>query len=228
VQTGYGDSVGYYTGSKFSKPRHGIGQGNGGGPTIWAVVSSPILNLLRSSGYGAEFICPLSTLKSTFGGYAFVDDMDLVVAKLSFCSFTEATQEIQSAMTLWEKGLRATSGAIVPEKTYVYIMDFEWKGGSWSYRSCQNSPASFEVRDITGLSRPVKKYEVWEAQETLGVYLAPDGNTQAQFQKMLQKVTHWADNMRTGRISRNEAWLALSSTIWRTICYPLSAINLTK
>jgi hypothetical protein len=63
VQTGYGDSVGFYMGSAFAKPLHGIGQGNGGGPAIWAVVSSPVLNLMCSSGYGAEFICPLSRIK---------------------------------------------------------------------------------------------------------------------------------------------------------------------
>ncbi len=89
VRTGYGDLTGYYIVSSFAKPMYGIGQGNGGGPTIWAVVSSPILNLMRASGYGVEFICPLSMVKTSFGGYAFVDDMDLVVAKLSFSTISK-------------------------------------------------------------------------------------------------------------------------------------------
>jgi hypothetical protein len=228
VRTSFGDSTGYYIGSSFRKPLHGIGQGNGSGPGIWAVVSSPVLNLMREKGYGAEFICPLSKVKTDFGGYTFVDDTDLVVVKLSFKDFADAAHSLQGAMTTWEKGIRATSGAIVPEKTYVYIMDFAWKSGLWTYHSCATSPASFEVRDITGILRPVKRYEVWEAQETLGVYLAPDGNTAAQFDKMLDKAVKWADNMRTGRISKNEVWLAFSSTIWRTLCYPLPALNLTK
>jgi hypothetical protein len=38
----------------------------------------------------------------------------------------------------------------------------------------------------------------------------------------------WADNMRTGCIFKKDAWLALHSTIWRTLCYPLPALNLTK
>jgi hypothetical protein len=34
--------------------------------------------------------------------------------------------------------------------------------------------------------------------------------------------------MRTGRITRSEAWLAVTSTIMRTHSYPLAALNLTK
>jgi hypothetical protein len=141
VRTSYGDSVGYYIGLSFPKPLHGIGQGNGLGPGIWAAVSSPVLNMMRSSGYGVELICPISEVKSNFSGYAFVDDTDLVVAKLSFQSFIEAAQALQTVMTIWEKGLKATSVAIVLEKTYVYVMDFVWNGG----------PASFVVKDINNI-----------------------------------------------------------------------------
>jgi len=58
--------------------------------------------------------------------------------------------------------------------------------------------------------------------------LAPDGNLEEQFQKMLTVANKWAENLRTGIISRNEAWLALQSTIMRTLVYPLPAIRLTK
>lgn len=34
--------------------------------------------------------------------------------------------------------------------------------------------------------------------------------------------------MRTGKISQSETWLAITSTIWRTLSYPLPATNLTK
>ncbi len=57
---------------------------------------------------------------------------------------------------------------------------------------------------------------------------APDGNTKTQFEKLLQKATLWVEQMRTGVIKKNETWLALQSTIWRTLCYPLNAVNLTK
>jgi hypothetical protein len=98
VRTAFGDSTGSFGGPPFSKPIHGIGQGNGSGPAILAAVSSPLLDRLRASGVGAEFICSLSALSTSFISYAFVDDSDLVVAKLSFCSFHDTANALQIAM----------------------------------------------------------------------------------------------------------------------------------
>jgi hypothetical protein len=36
----------------------GVCQGNGAGPQIWALISTVILNMLRSAGWGASFISP--------------------------------------------------------------------------------------------------------------------------------------------------------------------------
>jgi len=51
VRTGYGDSLESYGGRVWLVPLHGIGQGNGAGPAIWAVVSTPLLNVLREKGF---------------------------------------------------------------------------------------------------------------------------------------------------------------------------------
>ena len=45
---------------------------------------------------------------------------------------------------------------------------------------------------------------------------------------MLTLATEWADKMRTGRLSKADSWLAIMSTIMRTLAYPLSALNLTE
>jgi len=59
------------------------------------------------------------------------------------------------------------------------------------------------------------------------VFLAPDGNLQAQFEKLRRAAIPWADAMQTGMLSKSDVWLVLCSTIWRTLVYPLPAINLT-
>jgi hypothetical protein len=118
VRTGYGDSTQTYRGSNWTIPMHGIGQGNGAGPAIWAVLSSPILNMLRTNGHGGEFYSPFSKEWTQFVGYAFVNDTDLIASRPTMESYPEAVCAIQSAVDAWEGGLKATCGAIVPEKTF--------------------------------------------------------------------------------------------------------------
>jgi hypothetical protein len=61
-------------------PIQGVGQGNGAGPQIWALVSTPVLNMLRSAGLGATFVSALSKISTTLVGFAFVDDTDLIAS----------------------------------------------------------------------------------------------------------------------------------------------------
>jgi hypothetical protein len=79
-----------------------------------------------------------------------------------------------------------------------------------------------------GVSKNLRRCETHDAQETLGIFLAPDGNTFQQQEKMKEASLKWADCMRTGRISRDDAWLAFYSTVWKTLLYPLPALNLTR
>ena len=51
VRTAFGDSDTSFGGDEVI-PMHGICQGNGAGPLIWAVISSPILDVLRNKDLG--------------------------------------------------------------------------------------------------------------------------------------------------------------------------------
>jgi len=116
VRTGFGDSKAHYGGKVWLVPIHGIGQGNGTGPAIWAVVSTPLLNVLREKGFGCELLCPLSSEYYRFVGYAFVHDSDIIQSALTE-EPDAARLQLQEAIDTWEFSLKATCGAIVPEKT---------------------------------------------------------------------------------------------------------------
>jgi hypothetical protein len=213
VRTGYRDSTTSYGGIKGNLPMHGIGQGNGAGPAIWAVLSTPLLNMLRKKGFGCEFISPISQEYNSFVGYAFVGDTDVIESKPSTASYQDSLINLQLAVNEWEGGLKATCGAIVPEKTFWYMIDFKWSAGHWYYQSTDECPGTLWVKDINGVRKEIRRCEVSDAQETLGVYLAPNGNHYQQISKMKQLAVQWADNMRTGRIPRDDSWLAFNSTI---------------
>jgi hypothetical protein len=223
VRTGFGDSKEHYGGKVWLVPIHGIGQGNGAGPAIWAVVSTPLLNVLRTKGFGCEIKSPLSSEYFRFVGYAFVDDTDLIQSQLQE-NPDQARRYLQEAIDTWEASLKATCGAIVPEKTVWWLVSFTWTGNSWSYAGIQDAPGDLYVNDISNTRKVVQRLEPHQAYETLRMFLAPDGNLDAQYQKMRQAATTWADNLRTGSISRTEVWIALQSTILRTLIYPSPAL----
>ncbi len=57
----------------------GNGQGNGARLHIWAVVTTPLFEIMRVEGLVALFICSLSKVQRAMAGLAFVDNTDLVV-----------------------------------------------------------------------------------------------------------------------------------------------------
>jgi hypothetical protein len=228
VRTGYGDSETFYGGSNWTIPMHGIGQGNGAGPAIWAVLSTPIRNMLRKQGFGCEFAAPISNMMYKFVGYSFVDDTDLIQSNSSENSYTQVINSLQQALDIWEGGLKATCGAIVPEKTFWHMVDFHMSPGHWNYKLIHECPGSIFVNDIHGQRQEIRQFEASHAETTLGVDIVPDGNCNQQFKKTKATANKWADGMRTGKISPSKVWLAITSTIWRTLSYPLPATNLTK
>jgi hypothetical protein len=104
-------------------------------------------------------------------GYAFADDTDLIESKASRPTIELCVWQLQEVIDTWEGSLKATCGAIVPEKTFWYLVDFQWESGTWKYCSIADCPAELYVKDILGDRKLIKRYEVWEAQETLGVLL---------------------------------------------------------
>ena len=170
VRTAYGDSSSTFGGQPNDTPVHGVGQGNGAGLAIWAVVSSPIIAMMQANGYGTCFSSALSGEEVRFMGYAFVDDTDLcqTAQKLGETGSDVAAQ-LQAAVNCWEGRIRATGGAIVLEKSHWYLVDFGWRDGQWFYLPMNLSPASLMVKDTTGVRRLVEQLEVSEAQRTLGV-----------------------------------------------------------
>jgi hypothetical protein len=62
---------------------HGVGQGNGAGPAIWAVISTIIIHMMCSAGHGLHIVSAISGILISFVCYAFVDDTDVIHAAAS-------------------------------------------------------------------------------------------------------------------------------------------------
>jgi len=95
----------------------GIGQGNGARPQIWAAVSTPLFEILCQESFLATVICALSCQYQTMGGFAFVDDTDLIITDASNDEQAAASKMLGS-VSLWHRLLKATGGNLVPENVF--------------------------------------------------------------------------------------------------------------
>ncbi len=229
IRTAFGVSEKKY-GDDRDIPLQGLGQGNGCGPAGWAIVSTPIINLMRAAGFGATFLTAISVSLVAFVCYAFVDDTDVVhTAQDVNTTGEEIMRQMQTVIDHWEGGLRATGGAIVPKKSYWYLIDWIWERGKWRYATQEDIPGNLTIRDTCGTQRVIlKRYDPDIAKETLGVFLAMNGNNKEEIIKLRNKTEEFAEQLRTGMISKWDAWYAITATIMKTLEYPMLATTITE
>ena len=196
IRTGYGiSSTAYGNTLHQGKPTQGSGQGNGASPCIWVMLSTPLLNMMRKENFGAHFRTPLSNQKVSFVGCSFVDDTDLVYSAFdSEEELEDITPIMQNSIHTWEGGLRATGGALVPEKSWVYPIKYIWnEQGDAKLETIDNLDVHFTVKDATQTSKTLPLTSPTTAKETLGVFLAPDGSQTTQVEYLKKKTTQWAE-----------------------------------
>ena len=111
----YGQSEETYRNDTTKPPMQGVYQGNRAGPIIWAVVSSPLLQILKEDGFGTFFQMAISNQMIQIVGYAFVDDTDLIQTARNGQQFAEVNIEMQKAMNLREGLIKNTGGALATD-----------------------------------------------------------------------------------------------------------------
>jgi hypothetical protein len=211
----YGDSELQFT-STPDDPIQEIGQGNGCGPAGWVALSGPIIEMLRTLGFGFWALTTISCCLFYAMGFAFVDDTDLFHSGKDLCSTSESVhQEMQQAVHWWERGITATGGLLVPEKSYWGLMDHVWDPSSakWTLKSVAQSPSDIHIRMVDSEEQVnLQEVEPEEAVKTLGVMLNMEGTDNKQAVYPRKKGEDWAELIRSSRITKNDGWYALNIT----------------
>jgi len=146
IHTTFSDSKKSGTCKLWGKPIAGIGQGNGAGPQIWAAVSSPLFELLKQQGFFANIIGAISLHSWKLSGFAFVDDMDLCITHPSN-NIMQVASHMQGLVSTWEGLLHATGGALVPNKCFWYLIDFDLQHGKCLYHTIDHLLGTLFVHD---------------------------------------------------------------------------------
>ena len=202
VSTAYGMSDTPYGGIEI--PLQGVGQGNGAGPAIWLIMTIPLINLLRDKGFGFKSTTVLTGESYRFVCYTFVDDTDTVhSATHPDTSPTDVITEMQDVINTWEGGLRATGGALSHTKSYWYLLSLQWhqQRQAWQYQHTADIPGQLTIQGPGG-RLPLTRHDPDHAEETLGLWIAPNNANQcAQVRALQEKILKWSDKIRTRQLS---------------------------
>jgi hypothetical protein len=78
-----------------------------------------------------------------------VNDTDILHAAASVHSKGESlVPQMQCILNVWEGLLRATGGALRDNKSYWYLLDYQFCQGVWKYRSIADMPGDISVKVV--------------------------------------------------------------------------------
>jgi len=87
---------------------------------------------------------------------------------------------------------------------------------------------TLQVCDSQGQLQMIPCLEVTNACQTLGVQLAPDGNSTAKYQYLKTTMTKWKQKMEQAHLTHNYAFFSLHSLVLWKLAYPLAVTNFTE
>lgn len=170
--------------------------------------------LLPSPGHQSKLFVPCS-----------LTDLWLSAEPLS--SDSQTIQRAQQLLDTWNGLLHSTGGAIVARKSHWYWVQFHWNGHRWDNSSPPPNSTLSVLNYNTHQRENLHLISPHEGRRTLGVHVRPDGAEDDTVNDLLSKAQQWADRLRTRPLPSASAWLALHTTILKTLKYPLSSTTLT-
>jgi len=146
------------------------------------------------------------------GGFAFVDYTDLIVTDPSNDE-QKVADKMHQSVQLWHRLLKATGGNLVPEKCFWYLIDFQHEGNQWKYKRWQANQRKLYIPKDDRTLVTIPHLETNEAQRTLGVRLAPDGNNDEEFHYFQGVMAVWKNHMTTAKIPHAATDFALCQVL---------------
>ena len=231
IRTATGVSKAKYGGKNKSQEFQGMKQGLGVAPTAWLFISSALMDHMKNSRYGFKYADPLQEEPDiTISCLAYVDDSNVIhTFSQQGIAASEQIKEFQSAVNEWETLIRMTGGALEPAKSHWYIVKFTWHKDRWIYSKSQKDELRIKMKgpDTNDLI-DVERITVKEPKRSLGMIQSHDGNQKAMTEFLHEKSIKWAEKIRCGHITADDALVALKTTIWPTLSYALAITCINK
>jgi hypothetical protein len=125
LRTAFGDSDAFFISLDNVLAFQGSCQGNKGSPAFWLAVSAFLVCMLHWLGHVARIVSAISRSVLDVVGFLFVDDTDLMtVAKTKTKSPAQVMTRMQDVVDARHGGLRASGGALKPNKCSWCLVSF--------------------------------------------------------------------------------------------------------
>ena len=223
LRTAFGDSKDF-AGSTIKIKTQGLGQGNGGAPKGWCVITITILRAHGKKGHGATLMAPVSRVRQKISTILFVNNNDLLQINMEASeTIQEVYRAIQRAVFNWGKLLIAMRGILKPEKYFYHLINFQWtQKQGWQYRQHhKDATARITVPMPDRSFSPIQHRVVDDAQKTLGIIMCPSGNSAGSLQQMATKTQEWLDRLLAGQLHRKMMWVSIDCQLWPAVRYGL-------
>lgn len=228
VRTGLGDSNDTYGGIESNEePLMGVGQGNGAGPAIWAIISCVLFMAMHAEGLNCTFASKLSKDIIKIVGFMYVDDMDLIKIRPGF-EHIHIAEDLQLALDYWNKLVRVTGGGIRIDKSKWYGYYHKWDEEAGTYTMTDLVDTNITARDTANVTHNLEQIPFRESTEMVGHIMNPTGTSDHQVEKLLQISKEESTVLRHGSLRCHESKLALTHTIIPKLRYPLTATSITE
>ena len=199
LRTAFGDSDDFFSSLDDILAYQGSCQGNKGSPAFWLAVSVFLVLMLHRLGHFAQIRSAMSLSLFVTTGFLFMDDTDLITVAVDQSeSPAQVTAHMQAAVNAWHGGLRATGGALKPDKCSWCLVSFYWDQGQWHYTSPDTQPGALIIPSPQGELVPIMRHASTNAIKVVGVTQALDGNMIAQIQVLQAKAETWVAQISEG------------------------------
>lgn len=222
TRTGWGDSNTYFGGPDQAVPFSGLGQGSKAAPASWIQLSSIIVNVYKSLGFGATVVDPVNATQSHTVGCLYVDDTDLYCMDESLTTIPQVAATASRQISWWSRLLNATGGAIKPEKSFWYLLAYRCIDGVWSY---EDTMESVDVPLPDGTLIQLTSKPAGHVEKTLGVLTAPGGGHAAQLASLATKATTWSNRILNGHLPASFVWKSYHHQLRPQLCYALGTLS---
>jgi hypothetical protein len=191
---------------------YGTGQGSGASPAIWLSIAVCMLTVLTALAPTAmSFADHWGDIFEERNADSFVDDVSNGCndAYLEMAMpFADLIAHGQSCAQIWERILYSLGGALELRKCFWYLIYWQWVNGR--PEMCLNISCPGIIA-LTSGNVPnytvIPRLEVWEAQCTLGVQPAPDGNYRKEGEFLLNKANQYATRLATSNLNEMDTFI---------------------